>query len=137
MKTTNEIEKYNPCKEAIFFRNKYKTFKEAWDNCNRGDWMLWIAYQVVVDKRILTYAKALCAETVIHLMKDKRSINAIKVAKLYGKGKATKQELNLASANAISVWTDDGGGDAKKENLLKTADICRKILTKEILKLIK
>ena len=101
MKT--EISKYGPCSEAVDFRNNYKSFKDAWDNCPRGDWMLWIASRLKVNIRQLTYAKALCAETVLHLMKDERSINAVKVAKRFGKYKASDSDLKSAYADAAAA----------------------------------
>ena len=135
-----EIEKYNPCIEAVEYRKEFKTFKEAWENCHRGDWMLWLAYRLKVNHRKLTLAKAYCAETVIHLMKDERSINAVKVAKRYGRHKATKAELKDASAaaDAASAYAASAAADAaaKKENQMLSADICRKYLTKDVLRLI-
>jgi len=100
----NELTKYKPCSEAVEFRSEYSTFKEAWDNCPRGDWMLWIASKLEVNIHMLTYAKALCVETVIHLMTDERSINAVKVAKRFGKYKATREDLKTASDDADAAY---------------------------------
>lgn len=44
-----EIEKFNPCEDALEFRKQYPSFKEAWNNCQRGDWMIWIAKKLDVD----------------------------------------------------------------------------------------
>jgi len=176
-----ELKKYNPCSEAMDFRKEFKTFSEAWENCPRGDWMLWIAQKTGVNKRKMTLAKALCAETVKHLMKDERSLNALKVAKNYGRYKANDEELRHAAAAAYAAdaaaYTDadadaaayaaaaaayaaaddayaadayaaaaayaaayadtDADADARKQNQLATAKICRKILTKDVLRLIK
>ena len=104
MKT--EIERFNPCKEAIYFRNKYPDFKSAWNNCPRGDWMLWLAEKLNVDDKKLTLAKGLCAKTVIYLMKDDRSKTAVEIAIKYGKGKASKEELNAAAAYAAAAYAD-------------------------------
>lgn len=167
-----EITKFNPCKEALKFRANYPDFKSAWKACPRGDWMLWIAQKVEVDLLILTTAKATCANTVKHLMKDKRSKTAIKVALAFGKGKAGRVELDKAADAAYAAYAydayDASAADAaayaayadvadaadaaayaasaydaydasaydvaKKENQLKTANICRRILTKEVFK---
>lgn len=117
MKT--EIEKFNPCGDALDFRKEHKSFKDAWENCHRGDWILWIASKLKVDKRTLFLAKARCAKTVIHLMKDQRSIDAVNITERYGIGDIEEDELKYAAYAA-----------AKKENQLKTANICRDILTK-------
>jgi hypothetical protein len=100
-----EIEKYRPCSDALRFRMQYQTFKEAWQACPRGDWMLWIAQRVGVDLRTLTRAKALCALTVRHLMKDERSIKACEVALKFADGEATRKELADADADAAAVAT--------------------------------
>ena len=186
-----EIKKYNPCREAMEFRLQYETFEQAWNACPRGDWMLWIAQKAGVDKRLLTLAKGKCAETVIHLMKDKRSVAAVQAAIAYGSGKITDIELRDIAADAYAAYAAadaayaaaaaadaaadaaaaaaaayaaaaaadaaadaaayaadaaayaaaDAAADAaytayRKENQLKIANICREILTDEIMKLI-
>ena len=122
-----EIEKFNACKESIVFRKNYPDFKTAWENCPRGDWMLWIAKKLNVDLLKLTTAKALCANTVRNLMRDERSTKAIDVAILFGQGKASREELDAAAADA------DDAADAKRKNQQETADICRRILTEDVL----
>ena len=102
-----EIEKFNACKESIAFRENYSDFKSAWENCPRGDWMLWIAKKLKVDLLKLTTAKALCANTVRHLMKNERSKKAIDVAILFGQGLATREELDFAAAAAAAADTAD------------------------------
>ena len=156
MKT--ELDKYAPCKDALKFRRQHKTFEEAWQNCPRGDWMLWIAQKVGVNIRTLTLAKGYCAKTVIHLMKDERSVNAVKTSIRFGRYLATKEELYAASDAADDAYdaASDADADAAHaasaayaaadaavydayaaRNRLKTADICRKYLTKDVLRLIK
>jgi hypothetical protein len=108
-----EIEKYRPCSEALRFRMQYQTFKEAWAECPRGDWMLWIAQKVGVDLRTLTRAKALCALTVRHLMKDERSIKACEIALKFADGEATREELDDAAYAAYAAYADaDADADA-------------------------
>ena len=148
MKT--EIEKYSPCQEALEFRQHFDSFEKAWEACPRGDWMLWIAKKVSVNKRELTLAKGYCAKTVIHLMKDKRSRDAVKAAIKYGKGLSEDVELADAAdaaaayaaayaAAAYAAAADAAAAaaaDARKQNQLKTAKICRKYLTKSVFELI-
>ena len=98
-----EIDKYDPCLDAIKFRSRYQTFEDAWNNCERGDWMLWIAQRVGVDVRTLTLSKALCAKTVIHLMKDHRSVDAVNVAERFGRGEADEEELRNAAYAAATA----------------------------------
>lgn len=150
-----EISRFNPCKESIEFRKQFPDFKSAWNNCPRGDWMLWIAKKLDVDLLKLTTAKALCANTVRHLMEDDRSTKAIDVALMFGQGKATIEELEIAAddaaaaddatyaadaayaaadtayaanAAAAAAYANDNA-NAKTQNQLQTADICRQVLT--------
>ena len=80
-----------------------KTIEEIWATCHRGDWMLWLARKLNIDKRPLTLAKGLCANTVRHLMKDERSINAVDMAIKYGNGEASEGELAAAYAAAYAA----------------------------------
>jgi hypothetical protein len=86
-----KIEDYDPCDSGLTFVKSCISYKEAWETCKRGDWMLWIAKKLNVDLLKLTTAKALCANTVRHLMKDERSIKAVDAAILFGQGKATRE----------------------------------------------
>jgi hypothetical protein len=77
--------------------------EEVVATCDRGDWLLWLAKKVDVDLRLRTLAKGHCANTVRHLMKDERSINAVDVAIAFGEGKATREELDAAAAAAYAA----------------------------------
>lgn len=103
----------NACKGGIKSVGEFSA-KEFWDNCQRGDWLLWWAQKVNIDIRLLTLAKARCAETVIHLMKDDRSKEAVRVAISYGQGFATKDKLKDASdaASDAAAYASDAASDA-------------------------
>jgi hypothetical protein len=90
------------------------TDMEAWNTCERGDWMLWAAQKLGCPLQLLTLAKATCAATVTHLMRDERSRKAIKVAIDFGNGVASRIELYAAAtaaydaaANAASDYAAD------------------------------
>ena len=78
------------------------TIEEVVKKCHRGDWLIWLAQKIGIELRPLTLATALCAKTVLHLMKDKRSINAVEVAERFGRGEVTKEELNASYAAAAA-----------------------------------
>jgi hypothetical protein len=105
-----DIKKYNPCEEGFDYYKSKKDFKEAWEQCPRGDWMLWTAKKLRVDHRVLTLAKALCAKTVLHLMTDERSVKAVSVAEAYGRGEVTKDAADAAAAYAADAA--DAAADA-------------------------
>ena len=159
MKTT-KLERLSACKEAVLFSAKFKTPKEAWENCPRGDWMLWIASRLNVDKRLLTLAKGRCAETVLHLMRDQRSKDAVRAAIDFWEGRIDDEQLKIAAAAAYVAYAAAAAvadayaadayvaaayaaaaeaadayvaDDARKQNQLATANICREILTDVVL----
>ena len=164
------INQFNPCLDAAKYYDACKSSEEAWNNCPRGDWMLWIASKLGVDIKILTLTKVHCALTVRHLIKDKRSIKALEMALKFANNKATLKELKIA-ANVANVAADAAADDAdvaayvantaadvantaayavnaaanaaydvadaaKIKNQLKTANVCRKYLTKPVFKIV-
>ena len=105
MKTT-KLEKLNACSEAVKWVASQKDYKTAWQNCERGDWMLWLAWMLKVDDRKLTLTNFKCANQVRHLMKDKRSIVALDAKERYGKGEISRDELNAYVISAADAATD-------------------------------
>ena len=97
--------KLKACGPAIDWAGD-KTIEEIWETCHRGDWMLWLARKLNIDKRVLTLAKGHCANTVRHLMKDERSIAAVDMAIKYGEGNATDSELAAAADAAYDATAD-------------------------------
>ena len=93
-----------------------KSWPEIFATCYRGDWLLWLFYHTAGDKRLLTLAKGHCVNTVRHLMKDERSVNAVDVAIRYGNGEATNEELRAAAAAAYAAaaaaYADAAAADA-------------------------
>jgi hypothetical protein len=125
--------------------------------CDRGDWLLWLAKRVDADFQLFTLAKGHCANTVRHLMKDDRSINAVDVAIAFGEGKATREELDAAAAAAYTAYATAyaaataatayaaayaaasaasyaaAAHDDYAANLQQTADICRKYIGESLI----
>lgn len=126
MKLQQYLKKINACEDAVQWVGD-RNLQEAWGNCERGDWMLWLMQRAeLCDLRKLTLAKAKCANLVRHLMKDKRSLKALNTAFAFAEGKATKGELAAAAAAAATAAA--ACVDAKTNTLKKCADICREIL---------
>ena len=105
MTFSEQLKMIGVCEEAIGWveENNYTTLEEAWQNCHRGDWMLWFAAKQGANLRKLVLAKARCAKLVKHLMKDKRSRSAIEVAERFGLGQATHKELDAADVAATDA----------------------------------
>jgi hypothetical protein len=113
--TMQRLIELGACKEAREWA-KDKTAQECWEQCHRGDWLLWWAKKEGVGLRELTLAKGRCAETVIHLMKDQRSKKAVQAAIDYGNGLITDDQLRTAYAAAdaayAAVYAADAAADA-------------------------
>ena len=145
-------------------QNNIQSLEEAWNVCERGDWLLWMATKLNVDKRKLVLCAALCAHTVVQRMQDARSRDAVRVAFLWGRGKATDEQLSSArkaawaaaggsgaaaaaaraadadadgAARAAALATAWVAADAADKNRLRTAEIARKVLTEDVIKKIK
>jgi len=127
------LRKLNACTEAYKWAGD-KSVEEIVSTCHRGDWLLWLASKIDVDIQPLTLAKGHCANTVRHLMKDERSINAVDVAIKFGEGKASRKELSDAAAAAAygaaaaAAAYAAAADAAKRENQMRTADICREYI---------
>ena len=92
----------NACEEARLWAGD-RTIEEVLRDSWRGDWLLWLAKKLDLPLNKLTLAKARCAKTVIHLMKDKRSVNAVNVAEKFGLDECTLEELNNAANAAYAA----------------------------------
>ena len=95
--TIENLKELAPCESGYKFAKSKNSLIEAWNTCERGDWLLWFAQKLGCPLQLLTLAKATCAATVTHLMRDKRSRNAVKAAIDFGNGIATREELDAAS----------------------------------------
>ena len=153
-----KLKELSACKDARAWAQG-KSWQEIYTTCKRGDWLLWLFAKVNPDNlRELTLAKAKCARTVFHLMKDERSRRAVIVAENFGRGVATRHELDAAAyaayaadaaaaaaaaayaydAAAAAAYAAAAAADAyayaaaRIENQKQTADICRKYLPIEI-----
>ena len=99
-----KLEKLGACTEGIQWAFTQSDYKTAWQNCERGDWMLWLAKALNVDDRKLALARYYCANQVRHLMKDQRSLDAMDAALKYANGEISRDELNTAATYAAATY---------------------------------
>lgn len=102
------LKRYNACDEGYAYSERFNNPITWWNGFERGDWMLWVLSRLIDRKneaalRKLTLAKALCAKTVLHLMDDERSREAVEVAEKYGSGNATREELYISASAAYAA----------------------------------
>ena len=116
----------NACDEANGWVSD-KNIEDAVKEVERGDWLLWLAKKIDIPIKPLTLAKARCAKTVIHLMKDQRSIDAVNLAEKYGLTDEIS-DGDLKNAADAAAYYAASAAAAKTKNQLQTAYICREIL---------
>lgn len=105
MKFKKLLKELSACNDAIVWAGKM-TIEEIVEKCHRGDWLLWLAARVNIDRRKLFLAKGHCANTVRHLMKDERSVAAVDAAIAYGSCKISDKELETYAAAAAAYAAD-------------------------------
>jgi hypothetical protein len=82
-----------------------KSWEKIYNTCPRGEWLLYIFHQTNPnDARLWHLVNGYCAETVIQLMSDKRSKNAVEIAIKFGKGEATVKDLKSAERKARNAY---------------------------------
>lgn len=82
-------------------RNATPFPQEAWDACERADWMLWaMAKANMCDMREIILTKAKVANQVRHLMRDERSVRAVDAALSFAEGEIGEEDLKAAYAAA-------------------------------------
>ena len=58
---------HQPCGDAVVWLAG-RTPEAAWRDCPRGDWLLWAAARLWVDRRLIVRAAAECARAVLYLV---------------------------------------------------------------------
>jgi hypothetical protein len=78
MKPNEYLQSIGACREAVQWveEGNFETLDAAWQACQRGDWMLWLAGKTcgpvnTPGHRLMTSAKCRCARLVLHLFEDK------------------------------------------------------------------
>lgn len=106
------LKELKACKEAVEWADGYESLEQAWNECKRSDWMLWLDYKMGLfnDQQLELMACRFVRETPIgegktvwDLLTDKRSRNAVIVAERFANSEATEEELDVAWASARSA----------------------------------
>lgn len=111
----NYLQKHNACREGAAYARTQKSLAEVWDNCPKLEWLFWmLAKQPNKPEKELRLFAVWCARQVQHLMKDKRSLDALDVAERFALGKASVEELRAAGDAAWDAArvSADAAGDA-------------------------
>lgn len=98
-----QLQKLNACPESMNWAWN-KTFEQAWAECKRADWMLWLLGRVGEKKRVVE-ATCICARTALrYVRKDElRPLKAIEAVEKWCRDEATVQEVSAAAADAANA----------------------------------
>jgi len=137
------LEKLNACTEARDWA-RGKSLVEVWQQCERGDWLLWLCARMAGEvgwptRNDVTLAACDCAETALRYVKpgEDRPRLAIECARRLVAGLATREEAYAAPAAALATahaaapaaaLAAAHAANAKKKALKQCADLVRKRL---------
>ena len=142
MKTT-KLKQLNACEEALIWVSQQKNAQQAWDDCERGDWMLWLLGKLSgkpesKKRKILVLITCECARLSLHLVPEEedRPRIAIETAEKWAKGDATIEQVKTAvnaaanAANAAAAYAAYAAAAARCGILKQCADIVREYYPK-------
>lgn len=112
------------CPESVQWARDYTDDAVAWRECRRGDWMLWLLWQLDVDRKRLVLAACGCARLSLHLAPDgdDRPRIAIETAEAWARGDGPTLDDVRRSASAAFAAAD---ADAAASAASQCADIVR------------
>ena len=98
------------CSDAVKWASSYETMAEAWEKCERADWMLWAAKRFnLFTKRRSVKLAVIFAERVLPKFEakhpeDKRPRRAIQAAKRWLKSPTKENQYAAAYAAASAAY---------------------------------
>ena len=97
------------CDEAVEWAKTQPSFEAAWNSCERGDWLLWLAARIGVDRRVVVLAACDCAELAAPYWRDDSILAcvwAIDAARRWARGEAELEEVRAAADAAAYAYAD-------------------------------
>ena len=102
------ISAFGPCENAYKWLsdNADKSPQQLWAECERGDWMLWLAARLGVDSKLLVKAACACARLALPYVPagENRPLAAIETAEKWADGKATIEDVKAARGAAYAAY---------------------------------
>jgi hypothetical protein len=135
---TAALTTHDACDEAIAWveSSRRKLAAKIWDDCERGDWMMWIAARAGVDRKLIVSAACLCAREALKYVKpgEDRPRIAIETAERWVRGEATIEEVRAARNAADDHAAASAAAyayAARKRSLARSADLVRSVISAE------
>jgi len=113
------LKHFHACKDARDWCAD-RSIESAWKECERGDWMLWLAAKLL-ERKIVVRAACACARTSLKFVKpgEDRQRIAIETAEKWCDGNASIEEVKCADAAADAA---DAAADAADDAADAAAD---------------
>jgi hypothetical protein len=98
------------CPTAVTWAKGQRTWRRAWANCDRGDWLLWAAERIDIDRTLITRAACDCARKALKYVPggEERPRIAIETAEAWCRGEATIEEVRASADYADSAASASG-----------------------------
>ena len=106
--TNHELVTYlqnkNACRPAMEWLMD-RDLPRMWEECERGDWLLWFAAKVGIDRKVIVRAACACAREALRFVPDGeiRPKTAIETAERWCNGEATIEQVRNASSAAAAA----------------------------------
>lgn len=81
-----QLEKLGACPAIVLWAADYNDSLDAWRACPRGDWLLWLAARIGVQREALVFAGAACARLTLPFAKNSLPLAAIELAEQWAAG---------------------------------------------------
>jgi hypothetical protein len=99
MTFTEQLKALNACKESICWVGE-RTLEQAWLECDRIDWMLWLVAKI--DLTLVVYCAAKFARTSLLYNADPRVVAAVECAEAFARGEI----VSMDAADAADCAAD-------------------------------
>jgi hypothetical protein len=113
------LKSFSPCEDALIWAKGYKTLQDAWNACQRSDWMMWWLKKPGTDKKISVQLAVLFVERVLPVYEakypnDDRPRKAIAAAKRWLDDPTEDNRLSAdaAAADAAAAYAANAASAA-------------------------
>jgi len=101
---SDQLTELDACGGAVKWAREQPSYAQAWRICHRGDWLLWLAARLAVDRKQIVLAACDCAELSLRYVPagENRPRIAIETARKWCAGEATLDDVRKAADAAAS-----------------------------------
>ncbi len=104
------LNRLKACKPALKWARTQDNPLDAWITCPRGDWLLWLALKLGVERRVVVQAACACARLALPFSEDERPLRAILLTErwLAGDKDVTLDKVKEAAEECREAALDAG-----------------------------